>query len=154
MTHQFQMNKNNMRKVLVFGTFDCIHRGHIALFETAKSYGDHLTVVISRDATVKKHKPVILIHTEQERQEIVSHIDLIDEVLLGDITDPYARISEVKPDVIALGYDQTLFVDELESELAKRGITAEIIRIPAYDASRVSTTQLRTIQSKNTKIIC
>lgn len=132
-----------MKQVLVFGTFDCIHRGHIALFEAAKNYGDHLIVVISRDITVKKNKPVAIIHTEIERKEIVSHINLVDEVRFGDLNDPYKAIEDIRPDTIVLGYDQTLFVEKLEDELKKRNISVPVVRAPAYHADRITTTHLR-----------
>ena len=34
-----------MKKVIVFGSFDYIHPGHLNFFEQAKSYGDYLIVV-------------------------------------------------------------------------------------------------------------
>ena len=43
-----------MKKVMVFGTFDIIHPGHIHLLKEAKEYGDFLIAVIGRDATVCK----------------------------------------------------------------------------------------------------
>ena len=38
-----------MVKVITYGTFDLIHRGHINILKRAKELGDHLTVALSTD---------------------------------------------------------------------------------------------------------
>ena len=43
-----------MKRVLIFGTFDGIHEGHLNLFKQAKKYGDYLIVVVGRDENIKK----------------------------------------------------------------------------------------------------
>ena len=45
-----------MIKVLVFGTFDIIHPGHVFFLNQAKKLGDFLCVVVSRDETVNELK--------------------------------------------------------------------------------------------------
>ena len=45
-----------MRKIIVFGTFDILHKGHLNLFKQAKQHGDYLMAVIARDKNVKKAK--------------------------------------------------------------------------------------------------
>ena len=52
--------------------------------------------------------------------------------MLGNLGDKYDIIEDINPDIICLGYDQTHFVDKLESELKKRKINAEIVRIKSY----------------------
>jgi FAD synthetase len=53
--------------------------------------------------------------------------------MLGNETnDKYKIVEEIKPDLICLGYDQTAFVNDLEKELKKRGLTTNILRIDAY----------------------
>ena len=44
------------RIVFVNGCFDVLHRGHIELFEFAKSQGEYLIVALDTDARVKKQK--------------------------------------------------------------------------------------------------
>ena len=38
-----------MTKVITYGTFDLLHKGHIRLLKRAKALGDHLTVCVSTD---------------------------------------------------------------------------------------------------------
>ena len=49
-----------MRRVMAVGVFDLLHAGHLHYLEQAKSLGDHLTVVVAHDDTVRlrKHEPV------------------------------------------------------------------------------------------------
>jgi len=97
-----------MKTVMVFGTFDILHLGHLNLFKQAKCLGDKLIVVVARDCNVEKIKVQKPIHNEKERLEFLRHIDLVDVVILGDKVDIYKVIEKVKPDVIALGYDQVV----------------------------------------------
>lgn len=106
-----------MKKVMVFGTFDIVHPGHHHFLKEAKEYGDHLIVVVARDINVnklKKHQPV---YSEDERLEAVQKLGIADKVILGSETDPFTRIKEEKPHVIALGYDQKFYIDELEDNI-------------------------------------
>ena len=121
-----------MRKIMVFGTFDVVHEGHLFLFEQAKKYGDFLIVVVARDKTVCKVKGRATLFGEQERLKAVASIELVDRAVLGDLRDVYKVVEDFKPDVICLGYDQQAFTDRLETELKRRGVSAVIIRLPAY----------------------
>ena len=49
-----------MKRILAVGVFDLLHAGHLHYLEQAKSLGDHLTVVVAHDDTVRKrkHEPV------------------------------------------------------------------------------------------------
>ena len=56
----------------------------------------------------------------------------MNEAVLGKQGNIFNIIEEIKPDVICLGYDQKVQKQELEDELSKRGIKADIIRIGSY----------------------
>ena len=47
-------------KVMAVGVFDLVHAGHLHYLEQPKSLGNHLTVVVAHDDTVRirKHEPV------------------------------------------------------------------------------------------------
>lgn len=95
-----------MRKVVVFGVFDLLHPGHLYFLKQAKKYGDHLTVVVTRDARVKaekKHAPVL---NERERLEMVSALRIVDHALLGDKVGEWSVLKKLRPDLVCVGYDQ------------------------------------------------
>jgi len=111
-----------MVRVMASGVFDLIHTGHIDYLWQAKSMGDHLTVVIASDSTVRKrkHEPVT---PEAMRAKIVGSLKPVDEVIVGGEGDIFDTVAKVKPDIIVLGYDQSFDEKELESELKARGFT-------------------------------
>lgn len=121
-----------MRKVLVFGTFDGIHFGHINLFKQARKYGDYLVVVVARDKTVKKLKNHLPHKNENERLRDLMGCSLINEAIIGGKKNPYKIIKKIKPDIICLGYDQTHFIDDLSGELKKIKLKTKILRLKPY----------------------
>jgi FAD synthetase len=133
-----------MKKVLVFGSFDVIHDGHRSLFKQAKNYGDYLVVVVARDATyegLRGYKPV---HTERERLAAVAGESLVDKAVLGDSKDPYKVLGQVRPQVIALGYDQSLFVDKLEEKLRLYALQAtRIVRLEPFSPERFKSSLMK-----------
>src|SRR3989344_6716759 len=97
-----------MKKVLVFGTFDGLHEGHLDFFKQAKEYGDYLIAVVGRDSTVERVKKKLPKYDQFERLLAVQKCGLIDYARLGNEgVSVYEVLKQVKPDVICLGYDQT-----------------------------------------------
>ena len=121
-----------MKKVLVFGTFDTLHPGHMDFFEQARSLGDELHVVVARDETVQLVKGNLPSQNETTRAGQVAQSKSVSKVHLGYVDDKYKIIEEIRPDIIALGYDQEAFVDALGQELEKRSIPADIVRLKPF----------------------
>ena len=118
-----------MKKVIVFGTFDILHPGHLNMFQQAKEYGDFLIVVVARDTTVCAVKKRPAKFTEEARLENIEKLNIADKVRLGCIDNHYGAIAEEKPDVIALGYDQKEFVDNLVDAIEDH---VQIVRLSPY----------------------
>ncbi len=133
-----------MKTVMCFGTFDILHLGHINYFKQAKQYGDYLLVVIARDITKKKQQHE-LIFTEKERQDLISELRVVDEVVLGNPQDHFKVIEEKKPDVICLGYDHPITEKELAEQLRKRGLFPLIKRMKPYKAQHHKSSHLRSL---------
>jgi FAD synthetase len=89
---------------------------------------------------VKGHQPL---YTDKERAKLLSHIDLIDQVLLGSTTDMYAVIKKHKPDVIALGYDQVAFVDKLAHAIESFKLNTKIVRLKPHQKSRLKSSKIK-----------
>ncbi|MFA5021982.1 MAG: adenylyltransferase/cytidyltransferase family protein [Patescibacteria group bacterium] len=117
-----------MKKVMVFGTFDGLHAGHLNLFKQAKKFGDQIIVVIARDKNVKKIKGRLPKFNELKRLGGIKKINIADTVVLGQIRDPYQVIKKYQPDIICLGYDQVNFTADLKKLFPK----IKIIRLKSY----------------------
>jgi len=125
-----------MKKVMVFGTFDGLHSGHLSLFKQTKSYGDYLIVVVARDKTVKKIKNRLPKKNEAERLKELLQCQLVNEARLGYEDNPYRIIREIKPDVICLGYDQKAFTEDLPEKLKKMKLATKIYRMKPYQPEK------------------
>ncbi len=120
-----------MVKVMASGTFDLLHLGHIYYLKQAKKLGDTLAVVVATDKTVRKlkHEPI---NPEKIRRNLVKELEVVDEAHLGHEEDMYEIVEEIKPDIIAIGYDQIHDEKKIKKELKKRNINAEIVRLKEY----------------------
>ncbi|KAA0002584.1 MAG: FAD synthase [Thermoplasmata archaeon] len=118
-----------MARVMATGVFDLLHIGHLHYLKEAKKLGDELVVVIATDETVRKrkHNPIM---PQEMRRELVEALKPVDRAVIG-YTDDFLRIvEEIKPDIIALGYDQD--AGDLEKKLGERGISARVVRCTRY----------------------
>ncbi|RYG72161.1 glycerol-3-phosphate cytidylyltransferase [Lentibacillus lipolyticus] len=69
-----------MKKVITYGTFDLLHKGHINLLRRAKALGDYLIVAISTDEfNALKDKEAY--HSYENRKMILEAIRYVDEVI-------------------------------------------------------------------------
>jgi FAD synthetase len=121
-----------MVKVMATGTFDLLHMGHIYYLHEAKKLGDILVVVVATDKTVRKlkHEPI----TPQEtRVNLIKELKMVDEAYLGHEDDIYTIVEEIKPDIIALGFDQIHDETAIKNELKKRKLHTKVVRLQKYE---------------------
>ena len=102
-------------RVMVFGTNDVFHPGHAFFLNEAGKRGQELVVVIARDVTVKKIKP-LLRNAEAARMKVVQEQFPEAHVVLGDELDHMKVIREYRPELVCLGYDQIGFSERLMEE--------------------------------------
>lgn len=119
-------------RVMTTGVFDLIHLGHIHMLQAAKAFGDELVVVIARDETVlkQKHNPI---NPEEVRRQIVEALKPVDQAVLGHHGDIYRVVTELRPDVIALGFDQTFKEADVERKCKEHGVDVKVVRLPQFD---------------------
>ena len=92
---------------MVNGTFDVLHPGHIALLNTARSYGDYLIVAIDTDRRVKELKgDKRPINNQADRKVMLANLKAVDIVEFFDSKEELIRLMEqYKPDVYVKGSD-------------------------------------------------
>ena len=117
-----------MTRVMATGIFDILHAGHLYFLGEAKKLGDELVVVVATDATARmlKHEPIM---NEKLRLELISAIRTVDKAVLGYEGDMYRVVAELKPDIIAIGYDQAHDIAEIERECESRGVKCRVVRL-------------------------
>ena len=116
--------------VLLGGVFDIVHPGHIHTLRDAKSQGDVLIVVVARSSTaLRLNKNRKIYHDEFLRRELVSSIRFVDYAIIGREGTLYDTVEFVRPDIIALGYDQKHTEKEIAVNCLKRGINTRVIRL-------------------------
>ncbi len=117
-----------MVRVMAVGVFDLLHAGHLHYVEQAKSLGEELIVVVAHDDTVRKqkHEPV----TNQElRRRMVEGLKPVDKAIVGNPPSIpiFDILDTVKPDIIALGYDQKHSRDAIKLGLEKNGDRKSVV---------------------------
>lgn len=132
-----------MKTVMTFGTFDLLHPGHEYFLKQAKKFGNYLIVIIARDKTVKKVKGKLPRHSEKQRQLAVKALNLADKVVLGAVGDKYRLIRKYRPDIIALGYDQTAFVNQLKKKVKSFNLKTKVIRLKPYRPNQYKTSLIK-----------
>lgn len=134
-------------RVMVFGTFDNLHPGHLDYFRQAWRFGDELIVVVARDKNVLKKKG----HLPQEDQttrlvKVRAALKILGNSgrpVLGSATNCWAFLVKYRPDVIALGYDQEVDMARLKSEVKKSHLFCQVKRLKAHQPDRYKSSYCR-----------
>lgn len=123
--------------MLASGVFDLLHLGHVRFLEEAKRQGGknaELLVVIARDNTVEKMKGRKPVMSEHQRRALVESLKVVDEAVLGfkdfEIGDV---IDKIRPDVIALGYDQTSMEQQVREYVDKHNLAIKVFSIRKFE---------------------
>ena len=122
--------------VLASGVFDLLHYGHIRFLEEAKKLGgpdSRLVVIIARDETVKKLKRGAPIIPEDQRRALVEALKVVGEALLGyEEMDLEAVIEKIKPEIVAVGYDQDEIERQTRDIIEEKGLKLWVVKIGRF----------------------
>ena len=136
-----EIGRGSLRVVLAGGVFDIIHPGHISTLNAAKTLGDVLVVVVATDNTAVKMKKRRPIHSQEQRQELVNSLSVVDLCLIGQENDIFKTVNLVKPQIIALGYDQVHQEKFITEGCKKIKLNARVARlqspIPESSSSKI-----------------
>jgi len=138
---QMPSQQDNRTVVLASGVFELLHLGHVKFLEEAKKAGGKdakLVVVVARDSTVeetKYRKPVV---PENQRRALVESLKVVDLAVLGlENFDVGNVIETIKPDVIALGYDQAEMEQRVKSYVESHGLSVKVVRVGKFEANEL-----------------
>ena len=135
------LGRNSIRVVLAGGVFDIIHPGHIHTLRAAKALGNVLVVVIATDKTAQKMKNRIPLHNMELRKDLVRSLSMVDYAVVGYEGDIFKSVELIKPNIIALGYDQVHQEKFIIDGCKKIGIDVSIARlqspIPDIKSSKI-----------------
>ena len=123
-----------MKKVITYGTFDLIHRGHINILRRAKAMGDYLIVALSTDEfNAGKGKEVY--YTYEERKQILEAIKYVDEVI------PETRWEQKVDDVVKNGVAVFVIGEDWKGKFDFLKPYCEVVYLPRTEG--ISTTQIK-----------
>jgi len=122
-----------INKVLVAGTFDILHPGHIFLINEAAKLGD-VYVIVARDNNREKFSGKMPIIPEEQRLEVIKNLKNVKEAKLGNRDNNILlTVAEINPDFILLGPDQKIDMKFLRKTLKKKGLEhIQVKRLSKY----------------------
>ena len=136
-----ETGRDSLCVVLAGGVFDIIHPGHIHTLNAAKKLGDVLVVVVATDNTAVKMKKRRPLHSQMQRQEMVNSLSTVDLCLIGQEGDIFKTVNRVRPQIIALGYDQIHQEKSITEGCKKIKLDARVARlqspIPESSSSKI-----------------
>jgi len=102
----YQKIFQDKKTVLVGGCFDLIHYGHLQFLKKARDAGDYLIVALESDEFIKKNKREIPIHSQKQRAEILSNLNIVDMVIrlpfFSSNEKYFEMVKKIKPKTIAV----------------------------------------------------
>lgn len=131
-----QKEERNWKIVLASGTFDLLHLGHVRYLEEAKKAGGEnakLVVVVARDSTIEEKKDTKPVIPENQRRALVESLKIVDEAILGYEDFSIEKVIEkIRPDVIAVGYDQKGIEQTVRNYVKQKGLSIKVVKIGKF----------------------
>ena len=121
------------KKIVIAGTFDILHPGHIFLINEAAKLGD-VHVIVATDKNRERFTGEPPIVPERQRLEVIRSVKNVKDARLGRKEDNILlTILDIKPDVILLGPNQEFHKKNLKKALKKFGLdNIEVKRLDSY----------------------
>ncbi len=114
--------------MLIAGTFDLLHPGHIYLVNEAAKMGD-VYVIVATDQNRKLYSGASPVIPENQRLEVMMSVKNVKEARLGrSDNDTLKTVEEINPDIILLGPDQKYDQETLKQGLVEKGLNNIIVK--------------------------
>ena len=135
-------NRAVSTRVLVFGTFDVLHPGHVRFLREASTYGP-VTVALTPDKLCQRykgHRPVNPYATRAERLSRLRYVAVV--VPADEASGTFAVVGATRPTTVVLGYDQLELGKLLAERLAYLLSRPHLVTLPAYRSSTYQSSRL------------
>jgi FAD synthetase len=121
------------KKVMIAGTFDIIHPGHIFLIKEAAKLGD-VYVIVSTDKNRERYAGEPPIVPQEQRLEVVSNLKNVKKAVIGrSDNNTLKTVEQIDPDIILLGPNQKYDIATLKEGLVAIGLGhIEVKRLEIY----------------------
>ena len=121
------------KKVLIAGTFDLVHPGHIYLINEAAKLGD-VYVIVATDKNRELYSGEAPIVPEDQRLAVMKSIKNVKDAKLGrHDNDTLKTVEEIQPDIVLLGPNQKYSSRTLKKGLKEIGFNdIEVRRLETY----------------------
>ena len=128
--------------VLASGVFDLLHLGHVRFLEEAKRAGGRkaeLVVIVARDSVAEKRKGEKPIIPENQRCSLVASLKIVDCAFLGFLDFDIGKVIEkVRPDVLAVGYDQKDIERAVRQYVKRTKLSIKVLRIGKFEEDELN----------------
>lgn len=131
-----------MTNVLIFGSFDILHPGHMFFIKEAQKYGQ-VFVCLALDGTIKKLKARAPLNPLLVRKKNLEALGFT--VVPGDSRDRLKVFRELSPQIVMLGYDQRTFVRELKDHIHADTVPTRIMEAPPFHPELFKSTKIRSV---------
>lgn len=121
--------RRRLKVVMFGGAFEIIHPGHIHALSEARGLGNTLVVVVATDESVERNKGRPPATGQAQRVALISSLRQVDLALAGNKGSIFDILVKVRPDIVALGYDQRHNDGEIVKEAARRGVAITTARL-------------------------
>ncbi|MBI4054081.1 MAG: adenylyltransferase/cytidyltransferase family protein [Candidatus Doudnabacteria bacterium] len=136
-------SKRKLKKVMVFGTFDILHPGHLSFLKQASKLGNFLVVSVARDANTKKFKGFTPAFSQDDRRRMVASVKFVDKAVLGGKKNYLPHVLSERPDIIALGFDQKAYLPQLYADLESKRLKVRIVKLRSYAPAKYKSSRYK-----------
>lgn len=123
------------KRVITYGTYDILHKGHINLLKRAKALGDEVVVMLSTDEFNQSIKGKDNYYPYEDRKLVLEALKYVDEV------HPEENWEQKTSDIAKYDIDVFVMGDNWEGKFDFLKDQCEVVYVPRTE--NVSTTDIK-----------